>query len=94
MSSRPCAAILAMIALVTLGACQKKDPEPPAPAKAAADEAARKAAVAPARAEPAAAPAPAPQPNPERNAYFGETHLHTSWSVDASPADTTWDPQS
>jgi Protein of unknown function (DUF3604) len=23
------------------------------------------------------------QPNPERNAYFGETHLHTSWSVDA-----------
>ena len=21
--------------------------------------------------------------NPERNAYFGETHLHTSWSVDA-----------
>ncbi|HXJ34086.1 MAG TPA: DUF3604 domain-containing protein [Candidatus Eisenbacteria bacterium] len=23
------------------------------------------------------------QPNPERNAYFGETHIHTSWSVDA-----------
>lgn len=23
------------------------------------------------------------EPNPERNAYFGETHLHTSWSVDA-----------
>ncbi len=23
------------------------------------------------------------QPNPERNAYFGETHQHTSWSVDA-----------
>jgi hypothetical protein len=22
-------------------------------------------------------------PNPERNAYFGETHQHTSWSVDA-----------
>ena len=22
-------------------------------------------------------------PNPERNAYFGETHLHTSWSFDA-----------
>ena len=21
--------------------------------------------------------------NPERNAYFGETHIHTSWSVDA-----------
>ena len=28
-------------------------------------------------------PALAQQPNPERNAYFGETHLHTSWSVDA-----------
>jgi hypothetical protein len=24
-----------------------------------------------------------PQPNPDRDAYFGETHLHTSWSVDA-----------
>ena len=25
----------------------------------------------------------AAQPNPERNAYFGETHVHTSWSADA-----------
>ena len=25
----------------------------------------------------------AEEKNPERNAYFGETHLHTSWSVDA-----------
>ena len=32
---------------------------------------------------PAPAPETALQPNPERNAYFGETHLHTSWSVDA-----------
>lgn len=23
------------------------------------------------------------EPNPERNAYFGETHVHTSWSLDA-----------
>lgn len=30
----------------------------------------------------AALPAMA-EPNPERNAYFGETHIHTSWSVDA-----------
>ena len=29
------------------------------------------------------APAVAQQPNPERNAYFGETHIHTSWSFDA-----------
>jgi Protein of unknown function (DUF3604) len=28
-------------------------------------------------------PEAALQPNPERNAYFGETHIHTSWSVDA-----------
>ena len=28
-------------------------------------------------------PALAQQRNPERNAYFGETHLHTSWSADA-----------
>jgi len=25
----------------------------------------------------------AQEKNPERNAYFGEDHLHTSWSVDA-----------
>src|SRR5215467_1102277 len=25
----------------------------------------------------------AAQPNPDRNAYFGETHVHTSWSLDA-----------
>jgi len=29
------------------------------------------------------AAANAQEPNPERNAYFGETHIHTSWSVDA-----------
>jgi len=29
------------------------------------------------------ASASAETPNPERNAYFGETHLHTSWSPDA-----------
>jgi hypothetical protein len=31
----------------------------------------------------AALPAFAQEKNPERNAYFGETHIHTSWSVDA-----------
>ena len=25
----------------------------------------------------------AQEKNPERNAYFGETHVHTSWSFDA-----------
>jgi hypothetical protein len=28
-------------------------------------------------------PAFAQEKNPDRNAYFGETHIHTSWSVDA-----------
>jgi hypothetical protein len=28
-------------------------------------------------------PAAAQEANPERNAYFGETHVHTSWSLDA-----------
>lgn len=30
-----------------------------------------------------AATAALAEPNPERDAYFGETHIHTSWSVDA-----------
>src|SRR5690348_13370916 len=28
-------------------------------------------------------PAVAQERNPDRNAYFGETHVHTSWSFDA-----------
>ncbi len=83
MNSRPYVFTLAMVTLVALGACQKNEPAPPAPAKSVADESAKKAAAAPATAEPAVAPAAVPQPNPERNAYFGETHIHTSWSVDA-----------
>src|SRR5215510_4920071 len=31
----------------------------------------------------AALPVFAQEKNPDRNAYFGETHIHTSWSVDA-----------
>jgi hypothetical protein len=30
-----------------------------------------------------AQPGPAVAPHPEREAYFGETHVHTSWSFDA-----------
>ena len=30
-----------------------------------------------------AASTQAPAPNPEREAYFGETHVHTGWSFDA-----------
>jgi len=91
MSTRRYAASVATLALVTLGACQKKEPE------AAASTATRPTAAAPVAVESAsvvlvaasaptgaaAPPAAAPQPNPDKNAYFGETHLHTSWSVDA-----------
>src|SRR6266542_1880047 len=49
----------------------------------AQDKPANKAIVAQAPAPCAPVPAPAPQPNPDRNAYFGETHVHTSWSLDA-----------
>jgi len=89
MRSTMSAASLAIIALVTLAACEQKPPEAPAK-KGEATDAAKTVASAPAA---ATAPAPAPavafesaqrvERNPERNAYFGETHLHTSWSVDA-----------
>jgi Protein of unknown function (DUF3604) len=55
---------------------------PAAPTAAAPTTAVAQTAAAPAPAEPAT-PAPDLQPNPERNAYFGEEHIHTSWSVDA-----------
>jgi len=64
--------------MAMLGACQKKESESQAPANSTADETGNNAA------SPAAATAASvPQPNPERDAYFGETHIHTSWSVDA-----------
>ncbi len=37
----------------------------------------------------AAAMAAAPEANPDRDAYFGETHIHTSWSFDAFVFGTT-----
>ena len=85
MRSRFSAAGLTLIALVMLGGCEQQQ-RPETPAKNTEAQAAPKqAAEAPAPAQPAAvsAPAAALQPNPDRNAYFGETHIHTSWSVDA-----------
>ena len=81
MRSQPIATALTVVALATLAACDRKAPEA-ADAKMAAASAAAPASQ-PASAPIAAAPAAPAQPNPERNAYFGETHLHTSWSVDA-----------
>jgi Protein of unknown function (DUF3604) len=74
MRSRHLVAAVGVIALLTLGACQKKEAETKKPA---AENAAKKEAAT-FQGEPAG-----PQPNPERNAYFGEEHIHTSWSVDA-----------
>ena len=74
LGSRFGTAALVASALVTLGACEQSAPAPE-PKKAEAPAAAAKPVASPA--------AQAPQPNPERNAYFGETHIHTSWSVDA-----------
>jgi len=67
--------VAAVVALLMLGACQKKEVQSK---KSEPGNAAKNAAEAP-----APAPAAVLQPNPERNAYFGETHIHTSWSVDA-----------
>ena len=36
-----------------------------------------------------AAPGLAQTRNPDREAYFGETHVHTSWSLDAVPTAPT-----
>jgi len=73
MNPRVLAITVGILALAALVVWDKKEPGPAAPAKAAAQT------------QPAAAQAPAAdlKPNPERNAYFGETHIHTSWSVDA-----------
>jgi hypothetical protein len=82
MTSRLVRIVFTAAAVAMLVACGQRDAEPPAKS-ATPDEAGKKAVAPPAAVQPATAPAPASQPNPERNAYFGETHLHTSWSVDA-----------
>jgi hypothetical protein len=63
---------LALAALGTSAWAQTSAPAKPAPAP-------KPSGVAPAKAAPAA---PA-QRNPLREAYFGETHVHTGWSFDA-----------
>ena len=63
---------LGVASLLALGACQKKE----APVAAAAADAGTATTVA----APAAA---APAANPLKNAYFGDLHLHTGYSMDA-----------
>jgi len=57
---------------VLAGGCSREAPTPATPATSAATEA---------PASPAASDRPAA--NPERNAYFGDVHVHTGWSFDA-----------
>ena len=73
MNPRVLVITVGLVALAALTVWDRKEPGSPAPAKATAQT------------QPAGAQAPAAdlQKNPERNAYFGETHIHTSWSVDA-----------
>ena len=79
MNSRMLAVGLAACALVVLAACERKQPEAP-PHRRRCDTP-KPRLLQPA--EPTLSQTPAPQPNPDRNAYFGEEHIHTSWSVDA-----------
>ncbi len=66
-ATAPLALVLLSIGILT--SCSKS--ESPKPAQSTSQPAQTVSAEQP------------PQPNPERNAYFGEEHIHTSWSVDA-----------
>jgi len=57
---------------VLVGGCSREAPAPATPVVSAATAA---------PASPAASDRPAA--NPERNAYFGDVHVHTGWSFDA-----------
>jgi len=70
-SSGVAAATLLLVSVLA-GGCSREAPAPAAPATSAATEA---------PASPAAPDRPAA--NPERNAYFGDVHVHTGWSFDA-----------
>ena len=76
---RPSLSLL-IAALLAIGACQKKE----APVAAApADSGTATTAAAPA----------APAANPLRNAYFGDLHLHTGYSMDAFAMSTRTTPE-
>jgi hypothetical protein len=72
MKTRVAATAALAVALLSIGAlisCKKS--ESPQPAQSTGQAAQTSNAVQPT------------QRNPDRNAYFGEEHIHTSWSVDA-----------
>jgi len=63
------ALVLVLLSIGALISCNKS--ESPQPAQSTGETAQTSNAEQP------------PKPNPDRNAYFGEEHIHTSWSVDA-----------
>ncbi|MGD0932848.1 MAG: DUF3604 domain-containing protein, partial [Candidatus Korobacteraceae bacterium] len=67
-------AVTMALALVLLGigvltSCKKSETSQPAPSAGETGQTSN--------------PEQPPKANPDRNAYFGEEHIHTSWSVDA-----------
>ncbi len=77
---------LVAAAVITLGilaaGCSRHAPQP----KPAAD-------TSPAQAAPAVAATDRPPANPERNAYFGDVHVHTGYSFDAFTNGSKTTPQ-
>src|SRR5262245_18126682 len=74
---------IAMAAPGTLAPAQTSTPAKPSPAAPAKPAAAAPAAKPSAGAAAKPAAAGSVKVNPLREAYFGQTHSHTSWSVDA-----------
>ena len=70
----PAILTLSLFGIAGVLSCGKSETPPPAPS---ASQTTQPLPQAP------ALPEQPPGRNPDRNAYFGETHIHTSWSVDA-----------
>jgi hypothetical protein len=77
---------LVAVALITLGVlatgCSRKSPQPKPVAE-----------TGPAQAAPAVAVTDRPPANPERNAYFGDVHVHTGYSFDGFTNGSKTTPQ-
>ena len=77
-----------LIGFTALAAGCSRNPSSPEPAAATSNAAAATAGVGP-----AASTAERPPVNPERNAYFGNVHVHTGYSFDAFTNGSKTTPQ-